>query len=209
MWGCLDLWPTRSRQPGVFFRGRVTAAPKGRRPLSDPPFGSVGACPWWYLAAWLQLCSRCFPPGGRPARQQRHRQDRRHPVRQHPDNEPHVGCVFQVDFYGYDEGNFFATVRFTVNPPTGNAILLDNDRVFIGEDAAAGGTDLDAEKTYDLSALLQPFMAHPQQGYHIKLRVKAPDSIGADTKYKTFWVESCDVYPPTTTTPPPTTPSGY
>jgi hypothetical protein len=20
-----------------------------------------------------------------------------------PDNEPHVGCVFQVDFYGYDE----------------------------------------------------------------------------------------------------------
>jgi hypothetical protein len=22
-----------------------------------------------------------------------------------PDNEPHVGCVFQVDFYGYDEGD--------------------------------------------------------------------------------------------------------
>ena len=131
------------------------------------------------------------------------------PFDQHPDNEPHVGCVFQVDFYGYDEGNFFATVRFSAIPPTGRAILLDNDRVFIGEDAAGGGTDLDAEQTYDLAPFLQSFMAHPQQGYHIKLRVKAPHSIGADTKYKTFWVESCDVYPPTTTTPPPTTPSGY
>ena len=128
------------------------------------------------------------------------------PFDTYPDNEPHVGCVFQVDFYGYDQGNYNANVRFSVIPPTGKAILLDNDMVFIGEDAAGGGTDLDAEKTYDLSALLQPFMAHPQQGYHIKLRVKAPRSIGADTKYKVFWVESCDVYP---TTPPPTTPSGY
>ena len=22
----------------------------------------------------------------------------------HPDNEPHVGCVFQIDWYGFDEG---------------------------------------------------------------------------------------------------------
>ena len=22
----------------------------------------------------------------------------------HPDNEPHVGCTFEVDFYGFDEG---------------------------------------------------------------------------------------------------------
>ena len=91
------------------------------------------------------------------------------PFDTYPDNEPHVGCMFQVDFYGYDEGDYFANVRFSANPPTGKAILLDNDTVFIGEDAAGGGTDLDAEKTYDLSALLQPFMAHPQQGYHIKL----------------------------------------
>jgi hypothetical protein len=118
------------------------------------------------------------------------------PFDTYPNNEPHVGCVFQVDFYGYDEGDLTASVRFTVKPPTGNAILLDADRVFIGEDAAGGGTDLDAQRTYDLSALLEPYMAHPQQGYHIKLRVKAPGSIGADTKYKTFWVESCDVgYP--------------
>ena len=22
-----------------------------------------------------------------------------------PDNEPHVGCTFQLDFYGYDQGD--------------------------------------------------------------------------------------------------------
>ena len=23
----------------------------------------------------------------------------------HPNNEPHVGCTFQVDFYGFDKGD--------------------------------------------------------------------------------------------------------
>src|SRR5215213_8107741 len=34
-----------------------------------------------------------------------------------PDNEPHVGCTFQVDFYGYDEGDLNATVTFEAHPP--------------------------------------------------------------------------------------------
>lgn len=109
----------------------------------------------------------------------------------YPDNEPHVGCIFQVDFYGYDEGNYFARVRFSAQPPTGKDILLDNDLVFIGEDPAGGGTDLDAEQTYNLAPFLKAYMAHPNQGYHIKLKVRAPGSIGADTKYKTFWVAEC------------------
>ena len=36
-----------------------------------------------------------------------------------PNNEPHVGCVFQVDFYGYDEGDLDADVTFEAHPPTG------------------------------------------------------------------------------------------
>ena len=109
----------------------------------------------------------------------------------YPNNEPHVGCVFQLDFYGYDEGNYNARVAFVVKPPTGKNIPLLNDTVFIGEDPAGGGTDLDASRTYDIEALLQAFMAHPQQGYHVKVVVRAPGSIGADKKYKTFWVENC------------------
>jgi hypothetical protein len=114
------------------------------------------------------------------------------PFDMYPDNEPHVGCGFEVDFYGFDQGNLNATVTFSAIPPTGKKIQLLTDTVFIGQDAAGGGTDLDAERHYDLSSKLQPFMAHPQQGYHIKLMVNAPGSIGKDTKYKAFWVESCN-----------------
>ena len=49
-----------------------------------------------------------------------------------PDNEPHVGCEFQVDFYGYDLGNLFADVEFDAHPPTGPAQVLLTDTVFIG-----------------------------------------------------------------------------
>jgi hypothetical protein len=35
-----------------------------------------------------------------------------------PDNEPHVGCTFQVDYYGYDQGDLHAQVTFEAHPPT-------------------------------------------------------------------------------------------
>jgi uncharacterized repeat protein (TIGR01451 family) len=117
---------------------------------------------------------------------------------QHPNNQPHVGCVFQVDFYGFDQGAFNATVTFRGHPPTGGGVLL-SDTVFIGEDPAGGGTDLDAEVTYDLSAALAGIAPHPVQGHHVKLTVNAPGSQGADTKHKVFWVRDCPKPPP----PPP------
>ena len=109
----------------------------------------------------------------------------------HPDNEPHVGCFFEVDFYGFDEGVGNATVTFEMHPPTGTGLILQNF-VDIGEDAAGGGTDLDAEVFYDLNGGFTGVEAHPQQGYHVKLTVNAPGSIGADTKHKVFWVTGCD-----------------
>ena len=115
------------------------------------------------------------------------------PFDDYPDNEPHVGCIFQLDFYNYEQGNFNAAVTFTVQPPTGKDIVLLTGSVFIGGDPAGGGTDLDGTGVYNLDGTLQPFMAHPQQGYHIKVKIRAPGSIGADTKYKTFWVQPCYV----------------
>jgi hypothetical protein len=126
----------------------------------------------------------------------------------HPDNEPHVGCVFQVDFYGFDEGELFADVTFDVWLPTGGMVTILEDTVFIGEDDNSGGgseAGLDAEATYDLTDLLAGFEPHPQQGWHVKLTVNADGSQGADTKFKTFWVTGCEVPPPTTTTTVPTT----
>ena len=125
----------------------------------------------------------------------------------HPDNEPHVGCVFQVDWYGFDEGDFFSHVTFEVHPPTGKLVILLEDDVFIGEDGNSGGgseAGLDASETYDLSALLQDFQPHPQQGWHVKLTVNNDGSQGADVKHKVFWVSGCET-PPTTTTSTSTT----
>ncbi|HET6918784.1 MAG TPA: hypothetical protein VFI46_04875 [Jiangellaceae bacterium] len=88
----------------------------------------------------------------------------------HPDNEPHVGCVFQIDWYGLDAGeDLFSHVTFEVHPPTGKPAILLEDDVFIGEDDNSGGgseAGLDASETYDLSAALQGFEQHPQQGWH-------------------------------------------
>lgn len=118
----------------------------------------------------------------------------------HPDNEPHVGCVFQVDFYGFDQGDLDATVTFTVVPPTAPDFDIEVDDLAIGEDAAGGGTDLDASATYDLTEALADVEPHAQQGIHLKLTVHAEGSIGADTKFKVFWVSGCGAPPPSTTT---------
>jgi hypothetical protein len=121
-----------------------------------------------------------------------------------PDNEPHVGCTFQVDFYGYDEGDLEATVAFESHPPTGPVAVLLEDTVFIGEDDNSGGgsqAGLDASQTYTLDFTgIEP---HPQQGFHVKLTVHADGSQGADVKHKGFWVEGCDVTPTPTPTPTP------
>jgi hypothetical protein len=124
----------------------------------------------------------------------------------HPDNEPHVGCTFQVDFYGFDEGDLNATVTFEGQPPTGGGTLL-TDQVFIGEDAAGGGNDLDASRTYDLSDALAGIPPHPQQGHHVRLTIDAEGSQGSGTKHKTFWVEGCggDILTTPTTSPGETT----
>jgi LPXTG-motif cell wall-anchored protein len=128
----------------------------------------------------------------------------------HPDNEPHVGCIFQVDWYGFDEGDLFSHVTFEVHPPTGKPVILLEDDVFIGGDDNSGGgseAGLDASETYDLSALLQGFEPHPQQGWHVKLTVNNDGSQGADVKHKVFWVSGCETPPTTSTTEKPTTTS--
>jgi len=114
-----------------------------------------------------------------------------------PNNEPHVGCEFQVDFYGYDEGDLTADVTFVVHPPTGADTVLLTDEVFIGEDDNSGGgseAGLDASETYTLD--LTGFEPHPQQGFHVKLTINAEGSQGADVKHKVFWTTGCET-PPT------------
>jgi hypothetical protein len=122
-----------------------------------------------------------------------------------PDNQPHVGCVFQVDFYGFDKGDLFAFVTFTAHKPTdpaGVQTVLLKDKVFVGEDDASGGgseAGLDASRTYTLD--LSSISPQPKQGVHVKLTIHTPaGSIGADPKHKVFWVKGCESSSTTTTT---------
>jgi hypothetical protein len=127
----------------------------------------------------------------------------------HPNNEPHVGCVFQVDFYGYDEGDLDATVTFEAHPPTlrdGDDQVLLTDTVFIGEDDNSGGgseAGLDASETYTLD--LTGIEPHANQGVHVKLTVHAEGSQGADVKHKVFWATTKPGETTTTTKPGETT----
>jgi hypothetical protein len=87
-------------------------------------------------------------------------------------------------------------VNFAMQSPTLDEMSVSGGDLTpaIGEDRPGGGTDLDAEETYQLDFTGDP---HPKQGYHVKLTVNAPDSLGADVKHKVFWVQPCEA-----TTPP-------
>ena len=129
-----------------------------------------------------------------------------------PGNEPHVDCKFDIDFYGYDEGeDLFADVTFTAFPPdhpSGAVLDVEPKTVFIGEDSNDGGgseAGHDASQEYDLSDALASIEPHPVQGWHVKLTIHADGSQGADTKFKVFWVTGCETTPPTTEPPGSTT----
>lgn len=111
-----------------------------------------------------------------------------------PQNNPHLSCQLRVEWYGFDEGDdVISQVSFAPQAPTsGSTISVDgNTSVPVGGDPASGAgtpTGLDGSEVYTLSFTGAP---HPQQGYHVKLTVHTPYSLGNDSKTKVFWVEPC------------------
>jgi len=120
------------------------------------------------------------------------------------DNEPHVGCDFEVDFYNFDQGER-ANIVFTVHPPTGRGTeLLRRDNVLVSDDPATGGRP-DPDESFRFSATdlgLGAYRPHPKQGYHVKLTVERIGAPGAG-KHKVFWIGPCQTVP---STPPGTPP---
>ena len=125
-----------------------------------------------------------------------------------PGNEPHVGCTFDIDFYGYEAG-LPVSIVIDAQPPTGTGQLFSTTGVLDGDDATGGGSQAghDGRFPVDLTAGLAGFDPQPQQGYHLKLTVTVDDGNpqGAQTKTKTFWASGCEPPPETTTTTEPTT----
>jgi hypothetical protein len=110
----------------------------------------------------------------------------------HPSNNPHPGCTFYVEWFGFDEGqDVVSTVTFTPQAPTSDVTIggTSPSQVFVGGDPAGGGTDLDGRQQYTLT--FSGGAPHPKQGYHVRLTVATPYSLGNDTKTKVFWVAPC------------------
>src|SRR3954471_10720822 len=104
------------------------------------------------------------------------------------DNDPHVGCQFFIQWYGFDEGSRTSTVTFAAQAPTGSGETLTTDTVTF--DGHGSGNVLDHQESYDLtSALAGRESAH--EGFHVKLTVATDGSHGANEKHKVFWVSGC------------------
>ncbi|MET0772119.1 MAG: hypothetical protein ABWZ82_03465, partial [Candidatus Limnocylindrales bacterium] len=54
----------------------------------------------------------------------------------HPNNEPHVGCMFEVEFFGFDSG-VTADVIFEAHAPSGSVDVVIDDDVSLGPDGKA------------------------------------------------------------------------
>jgi hypothetical protein len=114
-------------------------------------------------------------------------------------NDPHVGCTFALEWYGFDAG---ATSVVTFESQDHDVTLTGvhgDTTVELEDDAAKGGSDLDHREIYTLSFAGDP---HPVQGYHVKVTTDTEGAQGADSKSKTFWVGPCEAGDPATPTDP-------
>ena len=121
-----------------------------------------------------------------------------------PANDPHVDCIFDIEFFSFDDG-LEATVKFVGQAPTGKDVPLLTDTVPLAE-TPGGGNELVGQATYDLTDLVDQLGdPQPQQGFHIKLTVEVPTGTHstAFSKYKVFWVTCAPKPTPTVTTTPP------
>lgn len=108
-------------------------------------------------------------------------------------NEPHVGCDFSVEWYGFDE-NAVSTVTFETQAPTGTRVLLNDVVQLDGDDSSGGGSPegWDGAASYRLSFDPSQDSLQPNQGYHISMTITTTGASGSDVKHKTFWVTGCD-----------------
>jgi LPXTG-motif cell wall-anchored protein len=124
-------------------------------------------------------------------------------------NEPHVPCDFQVEFFGFDEGQT-ATITFTIHPPSGQGDVLLSETQTVSDDPAAGGLN-DVDEVFQYSGTsfgLDRFEAQPQQGFHVKLTVES-EGVPGGKKHKVFWLQCVQPTPSPSVSPSesPTAPS--
>ena len=135
-----------------------------------------------------------------------------------PENDPHLPCTFNIQWFNFDSGwgTLDATVEIDLQAPTNGAKGVgmtvasgDLSPSFVGNGGQPGAGDgMDHLEWYTLAFTGDP---HPQQGYHVKITVTTPHSLGSDRKFKVFWVGPCEApessAPPSSAPPSSTPPS--
>jgi hypothetical protein len=116
-----------------------------------------------------------------------------------PNNEPHVGCSFNIEFFNFDPA-VTATATFDLQAPTkGDGSLTRSMKL---------NSDGEGQMNVSLpSSFFAGAEEHEQQGFHVKLTTHAPMSHGADVKHKVFWVKCAAAAPPSSQPPSITPPS--
>ncbi|MCA1830813.1 MAG: hypothetical protein ABR552_04345 [Actinomycetota bacterium] len=99
-----------------------------------------------------------------------------------PSNDPHPGCPFRVDFFGFKAGTYDITI--TGWPPTGGGVLKTD---VITIPTTTHGNTFQVSRTYDLSAALAD-ITPANQGYHVRLDAKRRGTPGNGSKTKVFWL---------------------
>ncbi|WP_433286435.1 LPXTG cell wall anchor domain-containing protein [Micromonospora sp. CA-244673] len=127
------------------------------------------------------------------------------------DNQPHVTCDFELEFFNFDKDQK-ADITLWAQAPSAtpkDKVVWSKKNVVISTDPASGAeNDHDAvislsSKDLDLAGLT----LHPKQGYHLKLDVDLTDGRSSAGKHKVFWLKPCES-PGNPTTPTPSTPGG-
>ena len=120
----------------------------------------------------------------------------------HPNNQPHIMCPFDIVFENFDDPQT-VTATLTAQPPSGHGQQVFSQTITLtgsGQGAANNFGGVIHVTSLDLSGLFR----QPQQGYHLKLNVAA-----LPFKFKVFWTNGCAapsvVTTTTTTTEAPTT----
>jgi hypothetical protein len=120
-------------------------------------------------------------------------------------NEPHVGCEFTVEFFGFDGYANSSEMSFSLWSPTQpDQPTLYTRHVDLTVDNRVSGAEWDHEETFTAAQIIgtNDVEPQPQQGYHVKLTVETDDSAsqGATVKHKVFWMQPCETATSTTTT---------
>ncbi|MFG3581402.1 LPXTG cell wall anchor domain-containing protein [Micromonospora chersina] len=120
------------------------------------------------------------------------------------DNQPHVTCDFELEFFNFDE-NQKANITLWAQAPSAtpkDKVVWSKNDVVISTDPASGAEN-DHDEVIKLSSKdldLTGLKVNANQGYHIKLDVDLTDGKAFDDKHKVFWLTPCE----STESPSPT-----